>query len=102
MPLVRKVDRHPSGIVFDGDPASPPQKGGRAPSQFSVHVYCAQTAGWIKMPLCMDVGADPSDIVLDGDPALFSPKMGLSRPNFRPIFIVAKQLDGSRSYLAWR
>ena len=37
--------------------------------QFSVHVYCGQTAGWIKMSLDMDVVIGPGDIVLDGDPA---------------------------------
>jgi len=43
-------------------PSSPAQKGGAAP-QLLAHVYCAQTAGWIKMPLSMKVGLDPSDIV---------------------------------------
>jgi len=46
------------------------------------------------MPLGMKVGLDPSDILLDGDPAR-SPKRG-SSPNFRPMSIVAKRLDGSR------
>jgi len=50
-------------------PSSPPQKGGRAPPQFLAHVYCGQTAGWIKMALGMEVGPDPGHIVLDGDPA---------------------------------
>jgi len=30
------------------------------------------------------------------------PKRGQSPPNFRPMFIVAKRLDGSRWHLAWR
>jgi len=34
------------------------------------HVYCVQTARWIKMPLSMKVGFGPGQIVLDGDPAL--------------------------------
>jgi len=34
-------------------PSSLPKKGGRAPSQFSAHFYCDQTAGCIKMPLGM-------------------------------------------------
>jgi len=55
------------------------QKGGGAP-QFSSHVYCGQTAGWIKMSLGMEVGLGPSHIVLDGDPAPL-PKMGQT-PNF--------------------
>ena len=47
----------------------PLQKGGGAPSQFSAHVYCGQTAGWIKMPLVTKVDLSPGDSVLDGDPA---------------------------------
>ena len=35
-----------------------------------------------------------------GPPPL--PKKGAEPPNFRPMFIVAKRLDGSRWYLAWR
>jgi len=38
--------------------------------QFSAHVYCGQTAAWIKMPLGTPVGLGLRDIVLDGDPAL--------------------------------
>jgi len=33
------------------------------------HVYCGQTAGWIKIPLGMKVGLSQGDFVLDGDPA---------------------------------
>jgi len=51
----------------------PPQKGGRA-AQFSAHVYCGQTAAWIKVPHGMEIGLGPDDIVLDGDPATTSPK----------------------------
>ena len=39
------------------------------PQKISAHVYCAQTAGWIKMVLGMEVGLSPSDFVLDGEPA---------------------------------
>ena len=38
----------------------------------SVHVYCGQTAGWIKMALPVEVGLGPGHIVLDGDPATLS------------------------------
>ena len=44
------------------------KKGYRTRPQFSAHVYCGQTAGWIKMPLGREVGLDQSNIVLDGDP----------------------------------
>jgi len=47
-------------------PSSPPQKGG---PQFWAHVYCSQTAGWIKMVLGMEVGLGPGHIGLDEDPA---------------------------------
>jgi len=36
---------------------------------FLSHVYCRQTAGWIKMPFGMEVRLGPDHIVLDGNPA---------------------------------
>jgi len=48
------------------------------------------------MPLGMEVGLGPGHIVLDGDPPLT--KNGHT-PTFRPMFIVAKRLDGSRCHL---
>jgi len=44
----------------------PPEKGHTYPSQFLAHVYCDQTAGWIKMPLDTEVNLGPGDVVLDG------------------------------------
>jgi len=51
----------------------------------------------------MEVGVGQSDTVLDGDQAPL-PKGGASpvAPNFMPISIVAKWLDGSRWHLACR
>ena len=63
------------------------------PPKFSAHIYCGQTAGWIKMALDMEVGLSPGDFVLDGDPPL---------PNFRPISIAVKRLDASICHLVWR
>jgi len=80
-------------------PSYPPQKGGRVP-QFSAHLYCGQTAGCIKMPLGMKVGLRPGDFVLDGTQP--PPQKGAEHPNFRPMSIAAKRLDGSRWHLAWR
>jgi len=54
--------------LLDGNPAPPTERGTAAP-HFSAHVYCGQTAGWIKMPLGTNVGLGPGDIVLDGKPA---------------------------------
>ena len=75
----------------------PPEKRHTHPAQFLAHVYCGQTAGWIKIPLGMKVGVGPGDIVLDG--VLAPPKKGNSSPTFRPMAVVAKQLDGSRCHL---
>ena len=62
-------------------PRSPPQKGGGAP-KFSAHVYCGQTAGWMKLVLCMEVGLSPGDFVLDGDPVPFPQKGRSPLPKF--------------------
>jgi len=56
-------------LLLHMDPHSPPQIGPGGVPQFSAHVYCGQTAGWIKMPVGMEVGFGPLDIVLDGDPS---------------------------------
>jgi len=56
----------------------PPEKGGRALSQFSEHFYCGQTDACIKMPLCMYVGLSPGDL-LDGDPVPLSNKLKLPK-----------------------
>jgi len=59
-------------------PSSLPAKRGHSPPQFSAHICCDQTAGWIKMPLGTDVGLGPGHIVLDGDPA--PPTTGTASP----------------------
>ena len=65
-----------------------PKKGAELPPQFSAHVYCGQTAAWIKMPLGAEVGLGPDDIVLDGDPAPPSPKRGRApSPIFGPCLL---------------
>jgi len=58
--------------------------------QFSAHVCCGQTAGWIKIPLDTEVGLDPGYVVLDGDTQP-SREMGTAAPTFRPTSIVAKR-----------
>jgi len=119
-----------------GHSSPPPKKRGHC-TQFSAHVSCGQTVGWIKMPLGIEVGLSPHHIELDGDPAtpsstIFGPcllwpngwmdqdatwchggrlqprphcatwgpscppprKRGTAPPNFQPMSIVAKWLDG--------
>jgi len=98
MPLGMEVGLGPRNIVLHADPAPTPQ--GAEPPQFSAHVCCGQTVGWIKM-LGMNVFLSAGHIVLDGDPAPTPSKRGTA-PNFRAISIVAKRLDGSRCHLVWR
>jgi len=90
----------PSHIVLDRDPAPPPLKG-HSPPFFGPYLL-RPNGCMIKMSLGMELGLGQGDFVLDGNPAPPSPKDGRSTPNFRPMFIAAKRLDGSRYYLAWR
>jgi len=66
MPLGMEVGLSPGEFVLDGDPAPFPKRG--VAPQFSAHVYCSQTAAWIKMPLGMEVGFGLRDIVFDVNP----------------------------------
>ena len=52
----------------------------RTPQPPDYHVYCGQTAGWIKMPLGTEVNLGAGDAVLDGVAA--PPKKGTA-PSFR-------------------
>jgi len=88
--------------VREGPSFSSPKGGGHNP-QFSAHICCGQMAGWIKIPLGMEIGLGPGDFILGGDPIPPPQKGGgAPLPNFRPMSIVAKRLDGSRWHLAWR
>jgi len=70
-------------IALDGDLAAPPE-GAQPPPQFSAHVCCGQTAGWIKMPLGTEVDLGQGDIVLNGDPT--PPKKGGIAPPILPMY----------------
>jgi len=48
----------------------PLRKEERSHTQFSAHVYCGQTAEWIKVALGTEIGLGPRDIVVDVDPAI--------------------------------
>ena len=90
-----ELELGPGDFVLDGDPAPLPKGGGAGQSpQFSTQVYCGQTTERMKLVIGMEVGLSTGDFVLDGDPAP-PPKKGQSPHNFRPMFIVAKRLDGS-------
>ena len=85
MPLGKEEGLSLGHTVVDGESA-PPKKG-HSPN-FSAHVCCGQTAGWIKIPLGTKVGLGPGHIVLHEDP--FLPKRGTA-PNFRSMSVVAKR-----------
>jgi len=55
MTLGMDVGLSPGDFVLDGDPAPLPKRG--RGHQFSAHVYCGQTAGWIKMALGMEMAS---------------------------------------------
>jgi len=89
MQLGMEIGLSPRDVVLDGDQTLSP-KGGEAPSQKnSAHVYCGQTARWIKMALGMESGLSPGDFVLDGDPRHPLPKKGaeLHSPIFSPFLL---------------
>ena len=84
-------------------PSSPSLEKGGAPSpQFSSHVHCGQMAACTRIPLRMEVGLILGDIVLDGNHQQLPSLKGHSSPNFRPMSVLAKLLDGSRCHLARR
>ena len=62
----------------------PSPKRGHSP-QFSAHVYCAQTAGWIKMPLGMETRPRP-DCARWG-PSSPATKKGAQPPIFDPCLL---------------
>jgi len=92
MPLGTEVGVSLRDIVLDGGPSFPSLRG-HSP-QFLAIVCCGQTAEWTKMPFGMEVGLGPGDFVFDGDAAT-PRKMGTpTPPNYWPMPIVAKRLDG--------
>jgi len=85
----------PGGLSVKWGPSHPCRKRGRSPHYFSAHVYCGQTATWIKIPLGTEKGLGPDD----SSPLPKNERSPL--PNYRPMSIVAKELDGLRCRLVW-
>jgi len=54
------------------------------------------------MALGIEVGLGPGYIVLDWDQAPLPKEGAQPLPNFRPISIVAKELDASRCHSVWK
>jgi len=72
---------------------SPLSQKGRSPTQFSAHVYCGQTAAWIKMPLGTEVDLGLRDIVFDVDPAT-PRKKGTPTPSEYLAHVYCGQMAG--------
>jgi len=83
-------------------PSSPSLKGAQPPPQFSAHVYCGQTAGWIKMPLGTKAGLSPGDPMLDGYLTHSPQRVWSPFPNFRRISIVAKRIHQDATWYGGR
>jgi len=76
MTLGIEVGRGPGDFVFDGNSATPRTEATPTTSKFFAHVYCGQTAGWMKTPHGTEVDLGPGHIVLDEGttaPHLFGP-----------------------------
>jgi len=58
-----------------------PQKKGHTPTQFLAHVYCGQTAGWMKRPLDTEVDLGP------GFPAICERGTAAPPPLFGPCLL---------------
>ena len=70
MALGMQVGLSPGDSVYDADSATARTEGTPTTSQFLAHVYCGQTAIWMKTPLGTEVDLGPGHTVLDGVPAL--------------------------------
>jgi len=88
----REVGLGPGYIVLVVDPV--PSEVAQQPHVLA-YAHCGQAATWIKMPLGTELGLCAGDIVLNGDPVPLQ-RSTAQPPNFRPMSIVAKRLDGSR------
>jgi len=77
------------GLCVRYGPSYPQKKGHNHSTQFLAHVYCRQTAEWIKTPLRteVDLGPGHGTHCIDGVPALR--EWGTAAPSFRPMSIVA-------------
>jgi len=101
MPLRMEVGLSPGDFVLDEDQPPLPKKGGD-PKILDPCLLCPNG--------CMDQDATwyggrprPRRHCVRWGPNCRSPKRGRSLlPNFRPMSILAKRLDGSRWHLTWR
>jgi len=100
MPLGTEVGLGPDNIVLDGEAAVPPKKGHNPPIFGPCLLWPSscmyQDTTWYRGSLSL------GDIMVDGDPAPRPLKGHSCTPNFRPVSVVAKRLDGLRCDLVRR
>ena len=72
----------PRRLCVRWGPRCPLPKRGRTPQIFG-HIYCDQTAGWMKLVLGMVVVLSPGEFVLNGDPVPLPQKGQSPLPNFK-------------------
>ena len=85
----------PADCVRWGPISPPSNKAAQQPLYFSAHVYCGQTAAWIKMPLGMDVGLGPGHVTIDGTELPQTRGHSSPPPIFGPCLLwPCKRLDG--------
>jgi len=97
--LGTEVGLGPGHVVLDG-PQLPSPKRGRSPSIFGPCLF--RPNGWMHQDATRHrARPQPRRLCVIWGPSLL-PKKGVEHPNFQPISIVAKRLNGSRWHLVYR
>jgi len=90
MKLVTHVGFGPGHIVLDGNPAAPPQRG--TARNFLPMLVVAKRLDGLRYATWYGLG--PGDFVFDGDPSTRRKTGTPTPPNFWPMSIEAKRLEG--------
>jgi len=100
MPLGMEIGLGPSDFVLDDDPAPSQKRGQSPPPIFGPCLLWPN--GWMDQGGTWHGGGPRSrPHCARWGPSSPSPK-GAQPPNFRPMSVVAKRLDGLRCHLVWR
>ena len=101
MSLGMELGLGPCDFMLDRDPDPPSPKGGRQSPIFGPCLLWPN--GWMHQDAtCYACRPEPRGLCVRWRPSHPSLKRGRNSPSYRPMFIVAKRLNGSRCYLARR